>query len=180
MKNRKLRKLWGIPLFIAIFAALVWVTMLLWNALLPAIFGIVTIDYWQALGLLVLGRLLFGGFGKGGGGMHHFRRRHHGCHGHGKDDRFRGFGERGGDGRFGGRSFANGDAEEFMREGGDDRFASRGGDPFRKMRDKMKSMTKEERREFFHNRLHNQHILWEEMLDDFDNSDKKADTDEQR
>lgn len=163
MKNKKFKKLWGIPLFIAIFALLVWATMLLWNALLPAIFGIVTITYWQALGLLVLGRLLFGGFGRGGGGMHRFgrHRHHHGC------------GKRGGDGRFGRGGF------EFMLDG-NERFDRRGGDPFHRMRDKMKSMTKDERREFFHDRLHNQHILWEEMLDDFDNFDKKVDRDDQQ
>ncbi|MDR0395221.1 MAG: hypothetical protein LBH77_08705 [Tannerella sp.] len=36
---------------IALFGA---VFMLLWNALLPQIFGIVAINYWQSLGLLVL------------------------------------------------------------------------------------------------------------------------------
>jgi len=38
----------------------------LWNALLPAIFGLPAIGFGQALGLLVLSRLLFGGFGRGG------------------------------------------------------------------------------------------------------------------
>lgn len=162
MKNKRFKKIWGVPLFIAVFALLVWATMLLWNALLPAIFGIVTITYWQALGLLVLGRLLFGGFGKGGGGMRGFGRRHHG-HGF---SRHRG----GGCGRD--------EMNAFMLEDDDNRFA-RGGDPFRRMRDKMKTMTKDERREFFHNKLHNQHILWEEMLDNFDNFDKKEERDEQ-
>jgi hypothetical protein len=41
--------------------------MLLWNALIPSIFGLGIISFWQALGLLVLSRLLFGGFGHGGG-----------------------------------------------------------------------------------------------------------------
>ena len=166
MKSKKFKKLWGIPVFIAVFALLVWATMLLWNALLPAIFGIVTITYWQALGLLVLGRLLFGGFGKGGGGMRHFGRHRHGRHGCCK---------KGGDSRFNAQ-----DINGFMAEAGDDRFGRRGGDPFGRMRDKMKSMTKDERREFFHNKLHNQHILWEEMLDDFDNFDKKSDRDDQQ
>jgi len=39
------------------------VVMLLWNALLPAVFGISTITFWQALGILVLSKILFGGFG---------------------------------------------------------------------------------------------------------------------
>ncbi|KAA6321768.1 hypothetical protein EZS27_028622 [termite gut metagenome] len=50
------------------------VVMLLWNALVPAIFGLIVINFWQALGLHALARLLFGGlgdkmtFGRHGGG----------------------------------------------------------------------------------------------------------------
>jgi hypothetical protein len=44
--------------------------MLLWNLLIPEIFGLATINFWQALGLLALARILFGGFGKGGMMMH--------------------------------------------------------------------------------------------------------------
>ncbi|GAA4412036.1 hypothetical protein GCM10023187_38580 [Nibrella viscosa] len=40
----------------------------LWNTLLPAILGVSAITFWQALGLLVLSRILFGGFGRGGWG----------------------------------------------------------------------------------------------------------------
>ena len=36
--------------------------MLLWNGLLPGIFGLKAITYWQAMGLLLLARILFGGF----------------------------------------------------------------------------------------------------------------------
>jgi hypothetical protein len=43
--------------------------LLLWNALLPPIFGIAAINFWQALGLLALCRILFGSFG-GFGGKH--------------------------------------------------------------------------------------------------------------
>jgi hypothetical protein len=39
--------------------------MLLWNALLPQIFGIQAVNFWQATGLLVLCRILFGSFGGG-------------------------------------------------------------------------------------------------------------------
>ena len=38
-----------------------WVTMLLWNWLVPAIFGLGTITFWQALGLIILIKLVFGG-----------------------------------------------------------------------------------------------------------------------
>lgn len=39
--------------------------MFLWNAILPDVLGIARLNYWQALGLLVLCRLLFGGRGGG-------------------------------------------------------------------------------------------------------------------
>ncbi len=45
------------------------VIMLLWNALIPGIFGVATISFWQALGLFVLSRILFGRFGFGGNRM---------------------------------------------------------------------------------------------------------------
>jgi hypothetical protein len=38
------------------------IVMLLWNALIPGIFNLRQIDFWQALGLLVLAKILFGGF----------------------------------------------------------------------------------------------------------------------
>ena len=38
-----------------------FVVMSLWNWLAPAVFGFHTIDFWQALGFLVLTRILFGG-----------------------------------------------------------------------------------------------------------------------
>ena len=41
----------------------------LWNWLLPDIFGLRQITFWQALGLLALCRILFGSFGRGAG--HH-------------------------------------------------------------------------------------------------------------
>jgi len=34
----------------------------LWNWLMPAVFGLHTIGYWQALGLLILSKILFSGF----------------------------------------------------------------------------------------------------------------------
>ena len=36
-----------------------WIVMLLWNWLMPAIFGVTTITFWQAWGLVVLAHLLF-------------------------------------------------------------------------------------------------------------------------
>ena len=43
------------------------IVMLLWNWLMPPVFGWHQVTFWQALGLLVLCRILFGGFGRHGG-----------------------------------------------------------------------------------------------------------------
>ena len=43
-----------------------WIVMKLWNAILPPVLGLHMITYWQAVGILVLSRILFGGFSKGG------------------------------------------------------------------------------------------------------------------
>jgi hypothetical protein len=48
------------------------IVMLLWNWLLPPLFGFPQVTVWQGLGLLVLSRLLFGGFGGSGGGGHKY------------------------------------------------------------------------------------------------------------
>jgi hypothetical protein len=40
----------------------------LWNWLMPGIFGLRTITYWQGVGLFFLSKLLLGGFPRGGGG----------------------------------------------------------------------------------------------------------------
>jgi hypothetical protein len=39
--------------------------MLLWNWLMPALFGLTAVNYWQAAGLFVLTRLLIGNIGPG-------------------------------------------------------------------------------------------------------------------
>jgi hypothetical protein len=62
----------GILLFIAIGGEIV---LHLWNWLLPPLFGWRQITFWQALGILVLCRILFGGWGSHGSGRSNFRRR---------------------------------------------------------------------------------------------------------
>ncbi|MFA6504865.1 MAG: hypothetical protein WCT14_02140 [Treponemataceae bacterium] len=52
-----------------------WVVMLLWNALMPDIFGLKRITYWQGWGLLALSSILFKGMGSSGGGGKSDRRR---------------------------------------------------------------------------------------------------------
>ncbi len=67
MKRRRLRILAILPLFVLFAFLFGWVVMSLWNALMPAIFGLKAIGYWQALGLFILAKILFGGFGGGSG-----------------------------------------------------------------------------------------------------------------
>jgi len=62
----------GFAVFIAVGGSVV---MLLWNSLAPALFGLRQVTFWQALGLLALCRILFGGFGLGGGGSHRSKSR---------------------------------------------------------------------------------------------------------
>lgn len=62
----------GIVIFTAIGGGVV---MLLWNWLAPALFGLRPITFWQALALLALCRILFGGFGLSGGGRRNAGRR---------------------------------------------------------------------------------------------------------
>jgi hypothetical protein len=61
-------------LFFVLFTFLV---MWLWNWLTPSLFGWHVITFWQALGILVLSKILFGGFRgvPGRFGNHHWRRR---------------------------------------------------------------------------------------------------------
>ena len=47
---------------VLVLALVGWAAMALWNWLLPGLFGFKTITYWQAVGLMFLSRLLFGGF----------------------------------------------------------------------------------------------------------------------
>lgn len=70
------RRFFFFPVIGAAFALLAGgAVMLLWNATLPAVTGVRHLSYWQAVGLLVLCRLLFGNF-RGGrfGGPPSFRR----------------------------------------------------------------------------------------------------------
>ena len=64
-----------IAVLIVIGTVVGWAVTVLWNWLLPGLFGLTTITFWQGLGLFVLGKLLFGGF-RGFGHHRHRRDRH--------------------------------------------------------------------------------------------------------
>ena len=75
MKRRWVRR----GLKFIVFAALAvtvfsFVVMGLWNWLMPVVFSGHTITFWQALGLLILSKILFGGF-RGRPGSMYWRQR---------------------------------------------------------------------------------------------------------
>lgn len=63
-KHKIKRGFIGFFIFLAIFG-LGAIVMLLWNAILPDVLHVSRITYWQALGILILCKILFGGFGSG-------------------------------------------------------------------------------------------------------------------
>jgi hypothetical protein len=62
----------GLALFVALGGVIV---MQLWNWLLPTIFGWREVTFWQAIGMLALCRILFGGFGLHGSARSRVRER---------------------------------------------------------------------------------------------------------
>ncbi len=76
-----MRRRWRYIIPLAIVGLLAFITIggvvvqQLWNWLLPSIFGWRQITFWQALGILVLCRILFGRLGVRGRSRSSFRRR---------------------------------------------------------------------------------------------------------
>jgi len=129
MKKSSYKKIFGPIIFIAFFAAFTAVAMLLWNALLPEIFGIKAINFWQTAGLLILIRLFFGGIGHHSHKFRKFKNRKHYL------NRYK-------------------EGEEF--------------------REKLKSMTKEERREYIKERMRAQYGCWDDPFDNPANISESA------
>lgn len=53
--------------FLLIALLLSWIVMSLWNCVLVAVLGVSVISFWQAAGILLLSKILFGGFHKSAG-----------------------------------------------------------------------------------------------------------------
>jgi hypothetical protein len=76
-----MKKKWFLIVPLAVLAMLLFavvggeVVLRLWNWLLPPLFGWRQITFWQALGLLTLCRILFGGSRWRSPGRYNFRRR---------------------------------------------------------------------------------------------------------
>lgn len=75
------KRIWMFFAFIGVFALGGVIVMLLWNWLMPVIFGLTAISFLQALGLMLLSRLLLCGFGHKGG----FHGKHKHLHEHRRD-----------------------------------------------------------------------------------------------
>ena len=74
--TRKITKAITILLMVVVASVVFgFVVMGLWNALIPGIFGWHTITFWQALGLLLLSKILFGGFHRHVGGGRQWKNR---------------------------------------------------------------------------------------------------------
>jgi len=71
-----MKKFWikkGLMIFFFVIVAVLafgFLVMTLWNNILPVVLGVKTITFLQALGILLLSKILFGGFG---GRRHHNR-----------------------------------------------------------------------------------------------------------
>jgi Ca2+/H+ antiporter, TMEM165/GDT1 family len=70
MHARRIKKIVKVAMIAAMAATVFgFLVMSLWNWLAPAVFGLREITFWQALGMLILSKILFGGFhGRPGGG----------------------------------------------------------------------------------------------------------------
>lgn len=85
------KMLFKLPMALAAVALLGAAAMLLWNWVVPSLFiGAQPLDFWHAIGLLALCRILFGGFHGHHGWRHrHGWRRRHGWHGMSREERER-------------------------------------------------------------------------------------------
>jgi hypothetical protein len=70
-RGRKIIKL--IVIAIVAIPLFGFLLMSLWNWLMPVLFALPHITFWQALGVFFLSRILFGGFGGDGGRRHRHR-----------------------------------------------------------------------------------------------------------
>lgn len=75
MKRHRMLRVLKFAVFAVLFVTVFgFVVMRLWNWLTPPLFGWHPISFWQALGILILSKILFGGF-RGHAGRHWYGRR---------------------------------------------------------------------------------------------------------
>ena len=83
----KILKIIGMVIVGIIFAVLIaflfsYIVRALWNWLMPELFGLKTITYWQAFGIVILSKILFNNIGHGDKGSHGKHRKRHICEPH--------------------------------------------------------------------------------------------------
>lgn len=69
-KLKPLKILFFVAVFIAIASAVTGLVLFLWNTILTEVTSVKPLNFWQAGGLLLLMKILFGGFGRGKGRRH--------------------------------------------------------------------------------------------------------------
>ena len=80
MGKHNKNKMWWMIIFIPLFlAGYTFLVMSLWNWLMPDLVGAAELDFWKALGLIALVKLLFG-FGGGGWKQKWGKKKHHWKH----------------------------------------------------------------------------------------------------
>lgn len=77
MAMKVLKIIGMVILGIGVCILLGFVIMWLWNWLMPMLFGLAQITYWQAVGIFILAKIIFGGIG-GGGGSDDSKKKHKG------------------------------------------------------------------------------------------------------
>ena len=75
-KFKPLKIVFFIMVFVAFITLVPYIVMLLWNAILPDVVGVKPLNFWQAAGLLLLAKILFGGFGGRRGKWKHSKKKH--------------------------------------------------------------------------------------------------------
>lgn len=125
MKNKGLKIVSGILIFAVCFVGITFTVMLLWNELMPQLFSLTSLTFWQTAGLLVLARLFFG------------------SHGHGKPH----FGRKK-------QKHMHRDFPPFSSD----------------LREKLKGMSREERREYIRNRMNSGFVYWDEYFDAYESA----------
>lgn len=61
-RSKPIKILFFVVVFIVIAGALSWLIMFLWNNILTEVTGVKPLTFWMAAGILLLSKILFGGF----------------------------------------------------------------------------------------------------------------------
>ena len=61
-KSKPIKAMFFILVFLAIISAVSWIVMLLWNNILTDVTGVKPLNFWKAAGLLILAKIILGGF----------------------------------------------------------------------------------------------------------------------